>query len=79
MSTTAQTLRPGMTKHQAEAIARRYGAALKHYLPEFEQANENHGVHGKTAAQYFDGYVAEMERCNACDARAAADFERNAY
>jgi hypothetical protein len=68
-----------MQRKQAETICRRYGAQLKHYLPEFEQANENDGAHGKSAAEYFDGYVRETERCNACDALAARDFERNAY
>lgn len=68
-----------INKTKAEQICRRYGAELRHYLPEFEQANENHGAHGKTAAQYFDGYVRESERCNAADGLAARDFERNAY
>ena len=64
---------------QAEQICRRYGADLRYYLPEFEQANENDGAHGKTAVQYFDCYVAESERCNTADGLAAAEFARNAY
>lgn len=64
---------------QADWICRRYGAQFKNYRAEFDQANENDGKHGKTAAQYFDSYVAETERCNAADGKAARDFERNAY
>lgn len=68
-----------MNQRQAEKICGKYNAQLKHYMPEFEQANENHSKHGKTAEQYFDSYVAEQERCNNCDGLAAREFERNAY
>lgn len=68
-----------MNQRQAEKICRRYNAQFEHYTAEFEQANENHGKHGKSAEQYFDSYVAEMERCNKADGMAACEFERNAY
>lgn len=68
-----------ISQDQAQGICNRYGAQLKHYTAEFEQANENDGAHGKTAEQYFDCYVAESERCNAADGQAAREFERNAY
>lgn len=68
-----------MNIRQAEKICHRYNTELRFYKAEFEQANENEGIRGKTAEQYFDSYVAEMERCNACDGKAATEFEHNAY
>lgn len=72
-----------LSAREAVRIAAFYGISLRHdrkvIAGNLEQARRYDGAHGKSARQYFDGYMAETARVDACESAAARDFERAAY
>ena len=69
-----------MTFKKALKIAARYGIDDMSIIREnYDYAITIDGTRGKSAEDYFDGYMADTAYEWRCDDRAAADFENRAY
>ena len=68
-----------LTIYEAARIANRYGQSIRYELANYRQACAYHGKYGKTAAEFFDSYMAQQAAESRADSAAALDFEYRSY